>query len=148
MADSSTSVPQHVPTGVKKQQKPQQQKGQQQGAEFSQQKGRIDLKVVVGAGQEKGGQGRPSIGQGQGASTGSTAPNNRQNEHPKNEIKQQTNPAGGAKGQQVAKVIAKVPIRLSLFDHLPRKQPASNPFSIEGDNSLHPATIKLGKIVE
>ena len=34
--------------------------------------------------------------------------------------------------------------RLALFDHLPRKQPMVDPYSMEGESSLHPATIKLG----
>ena len=34
--------------------------------------------------------------------------------------------------------------RLALFDHLPRKQPMVDAYSMEGESSLHPATIKLG----
>lgn len=113
--------------------KQQQQKGQQQGAEFSQQKGRIDLKVVIGSTQG----GRPPAG-------GSTGPTNRQIEHVKSDFKQQGSIAGVVKGHQPPRVLAKTPVRLSLFDHLPRKQLVANPFSIEGDMSLHPATIKLG----
>lgn len=135
------------PTGAKKQQKQQQQKGQQhgaenkqqqqkghqQGAEFSQQKGRVDLKVVIGSVQG----GRPSAG-------GSTSSSNRQSDIVKGDSKQQANLAGGAKGQQPPRILVKTPVRLSLFDHLPRKQLIANPYSIEGDMSLHPATIKLG----
>ena len=135
------------PTGAKKQQKQQQQKGQQhgaenkqqqqkvlqQGAEFSQQKGRIDLKVVIGSTQG----GRPSAG-------GSAGSSNRQIEIIKSDSKQQVNVAGGGKGQQPPRIVVKTPVRLSLFDHLPRKQLVANPYSIEGDMSLHPATIKLG----
>ena len=34
--------------------------------------------------------------------------------------------------------------KLNLFDHLPTKTPTEQPISIEGDQSIHPATIKLG----
>lgn len=114
-----------VPGATKKPQK-QQQKGHQQSSEHSQQKGpRVDPKIAVGSNQSS----RP-------AAMGSAGQNNRQQEHP----------AGAPRVQQThQRTVPKVSIRLSLFDHLPRKQVIPNPHSIEGDSSLHPATIKLGK---
>ena len=121
-----------VPAPGKKVQK-QQQKGHQQGSEFSQQKGRIDLKAVVGATA-----GRP-------IPSGSAGQNNRLAENPRVESKhQQVNQVGGAKAQQPQRSASKAPIRLSFFDHLPRKHVDLNPYSIEGDITSHPATIKLG----
>jgi hypothetical protein len=38
------------------------------------------------------------------------------------------------------------PERLTLFDHLPNKQPLRNPDLVEGDRILHPATLKLGAL--
>lgn len=135
MSEQTSPVPQvslQAPGQVKKVQK-QQQKGHQQGSEFSQQKGRIDLKAVVGATA-----GRP-------VATGSAGQNNRQAENPRVDSKhQQVNQAGGAKAQQPHRSAPKAPIRLSLFDHLPRKHVDPNPYSIEGDITSHPATIKLG----
>jgi hypothetical protein len=122
------------PGGAKKQQKQQQQKGHQQGPEFSQQKGRVESKQANQAS-------RP-------ATVGSAGQNNRQADHPRNDSKQQqVNQAGGAKTQQQpTRSAPKTPTRLSLFDHLPRKLALANPYSIEGDISLHSATIKLGKL--
>ena len=132
---TGSPVPQislQTPGQGKKVQK-QQQKGHQQGSEFSQQKGRIDLKAVVGATA-----GRP-------VPSGSAGQNNRQTENPRAESKhQQVNQSGGAKAQQPQRTAPKAPIRLSLFDHLPRKHVDLNPYSIEGDITSHPATIKLG----
>lgn len=113
-----------VPGATKKPQK-QQQKGHQQSSDHSQQKGpRVDPKVATSSNQSS----RP-------AAIGSAGQNNRQLDHP----------AGAPRAQQTQRTVPKVSIRLSLFDHLPRKQVVSNPHSIEGDISLHPATIKLGK---
>jgi hypothetical protein len=113
-----------VPGATKKPPK-QQQKGHQQSSEHSQQKGpRVDPKVSAGSNQSS----RP-------AAVGSAGQNNRQQDHP----------AGAPRAQQTQRTVPKVSIRLSLFDHLPRKQVVSNPHSIEGDISLHPATVKLGK---
>lgn len=38
------------------------------------------------------------------------------------------------------------PERLSLFDHLPKKQALKNNDVVEGDRILHPATLKLGAL--
>lgn len=122
-----------VPGATKKPQK-QQQKGHQQSSEFSQQKGRADPKVTAGSNQSS----RPSA-------AGNAGQNNRQLDHPKSDSKQQVTPASAPRTQQTQRTVPKVSIRLSLFDHLPRKQVNANPHSIEGDISLHPATVKLGK---
>jgi translation initiation factor eIF-2B subunit delta len=118
------------------------QKQQQKSSEFthgSQQKGRIDLKGVIGSNQ------------GRSVVTGSASLNNQKidqkSEHQK-DGKQQSNPVSGAKGLQSGRGPVKTPARLSLFDHLPRKQLIVNPYSIEKEHSLHPATIKLGLLYE
>ena len=137
IASSLPAAPEHTPQapgGAKKQQKQQQQKGHQQGPEFSQQKGRVESKQPNQAS-------RP-------ATAGSAGQNNRPADHPKGDSKQQqVNQTGGAKTQQQpTRSAPKTPTRLSLFDHLPRKLAIANPYSIEGDVSLHSATIKLGKL--
>ena len=135
VASSLPAAPEHslqAPGGAKKQQKQQQQKGHQQGPD--QQKGRVELKQANQAS-------RPPV-------VGSAGQNNRQVDHPRNDSKQQqVNQTGGAKTQQQpTRSAPKMPTRLSLFDHLPRKLALANPFSIEGDITLHSATIKLGKL--
>lgn len=43
--------------------------------------------------------------------------------------------------------VQKMEHRLSLFDHLPRRQlNVKNSDSVESDRNLHPATIKLGAL--
>jgi translation initiation factor eIF-2B subunit delta len=133
---SSDDSPKNQPqSGVKKEPKQQQQQQQQHK---QQQKGRVDLKGVISSQT-----GRPTATGSAGQHSKNENDKGQKSQHPKNEQKPQVNPAG-VKGQQTTKASVVMPARLSLFDHLPRKQSVANPFSIEGDASLHPATIKLG----
>ena len=111
---------------------PKQQKGQQGGQQQGQQP--KQQKREKGEGGKREGSGK---GGGEGA-------DRQQQAQP--EAQQQ--PAGN-KGSGVTKEKHHhhnhpITTTLSLFEHLPKKFPMANLHSVEGDPSLHPATIRLG----